>query len=99
MSRRRIEFDAHDGSYYAQALNQLDAYAKSHADGQQAVAAAAANRAQQASQQLADQALIAAAEQHTSRRELADELGVVHGTVNYRIKRAHARTHGENEED
>ena len=95
MSRRRIEYNAADGSHYAQALNQLDAHAKSAADGQLAAAAGAADRAAAATEHLADQALVDAADAETSRRELAAELDVVHGTVNYRIKRARARMQGE----
>ena len=98
MTNRRIEYNAHDGSHYAQLLNQMDAYSRAVADGDQAAAAGAADQVRQLAEQLSDHALLAAVDGHASGRSIAAQLGVVHGTVQYRIKQARARAESDEED-
>ena len=94
MANRRIEYDAQDGSHYSQVLNLLSAYREAIEAGNSASAAGAADRAAHLAETLADHALLDADQ---SERAIAADMGVPRSTVQYRIKRARARIHGEDQ--
>lgn len=88
MANRRIEFPD-DNSNYAHALRALGAYRDAEQAGDLPAAAASADRAAQLAELLADHALLNAT---TSERALATAMGLPRPTLQYRIKRARART-------
>lgn len=99
MTNRRITYDADDGSPYAQLLARLERYSRAVAEGEHATAVRAAEDVRRTAEQLSDRALLAAIDGHASGRSLAAALGVVHGTVQHRIKQARARLHGTNNDE
>lgn len=99
MTNRRITYDADDGSPYAQLLAQLERYTRAVAEGEHATAVRAAEDVRRTAEQLSDRALLAAIDGHASGRSLAAALGVVHGTVQHRIKQARARLDEGTDED
>lgn len=98
MTNRRITYDADDGSRYAELLAQLESYTRAVAEGEHAAAVCAAEAVRQAAEGLSDHALLSAVDGHVSGRSIAAELGVVHGTVQHRIKQARARLHAASDE-
>lgn len=99
MTNRRITYDADDGSPYARLLAQLERYTRAVAEGEHAAAVRAAEDVRQAAEGLSDRALLDAIDGHASGRSLAAALGVVHGTVQHRIKQARARLRTDDEEN
>lgn len=91
MVRRRLEYD-NDGSPISQLLNLADEYQRAARDGQWGRAAGCAHRIEDLAQRLTDQALLAADRaQPRQRHAIARAMGLVHGTVNHRIRRELAR--------
>lgn len=97
MNRRRIEYDASDPSYYTEALTLLDHYRSQATTGDLATAAGSADRASHAAEQLADRALLRALTTQ-SERAVAAAMGIPRSTFQYRLKRARARIHGEDQD-
>lgn len=91
MARRRIEYD-NDGSPISQVFNLAKGYMQAAREGQWGRAAGCAHRIEDLARQLTDQALLAADRaQPRQRHAIAREMGLVHGTVNWRIRRALVR--------
>lgn len=94
MANRRIEYDATDGSHYSQTLNLLSTYKDAIESGDMGAAAGAADRAAHLSERLADHALVASDQ---SERSTAAAMGIPRSTYQYRLKRAHNRINGDEE--
>lgn len=62
MSKRRIEYEAHDGSDFSKTLDLLDQYARANEVGDLPAAAGAADRVRTLARGMADDAMRAASE-------------------------------------
>ncbi|MGW3473460.1 hypothetical protein ACWDKQ_34545 [Saccharopolyspora sp. NPDC000995] len=97
MKRTRIDFD-NDGGDFARLVNLAADYQRAVTADQWPHAAGAMHQIEDLAERLTDDALVRADEQTPRQRhQIARDMGLVHGTVNNRIKRARARQRAESD--